>query len=400
VKTKLTVAIPTFNRAGLLKESLASVLAQDYDDFQVVVLDNASTDDTPAVVHSFKDSRVSYRRNRENIGSWRNWNRALELNQSPCLGIFHDDDLMQQGFLRESMAALEASPDAGFSFCLCDYIDNEGKLLSRQNDGGFQEGRVAGRAFIERMISAGYVVHTVSILMRASALKDVGPFDSPHSQHTFDLNLYLRLAAHGDVVFVRRPLVRLRVHPGQISQNAKRDRGGHVPFSTAGELIDGVAYLLASPGASDAAYRRWLSERLLALNGRRSEYAHYLLPNLYWSWAERLRLIESDIEASVPPGGSLILVDGDQLAAGGTLASRHAFPFPERNGYFNGLPADDEAAIRELDRLRGLGAGHLAFAWTGFGFIDQYPKFYQHVRERFACVLKNPRLILFDLRAP
>lgn len=62
--TKVTVVIPTYNRARLLSISLASALAQDYPDFQVIVLDNASSDDTEQVVRSFADSRVTYSRTR------------------------------------------------------------------------------------------------------------------------------------------------------------------------------------------------------------------------------------------------------------------------------------------------------------------------------------------------
>lgn len=61
---KVTVAIPTYNRSRLLKEAMASVLAQDYLDFRVMVVDNASSDDTEQVVRSFADSRVTYSRTR------------------------------------------------------------------------------------------------------------------------------------------------------------------------------------------------------------------------------------------------------------------------------------------------------------------------------------------------
>lgn len=397
MQTKLTVAIPTFNRAALLKESLASVLAQDYEDFQVIVLDNASTDETGAVVQSFNDPRLTYIQHPSNIGIWANWNRALEINQSPYLSIFHDDDLMQPGFLRESMTALESHPRAGFSFCLCEYVDGTGKRLSVQGAAGWDEGCVSGLDFLERMISIGYVVHTVSILMRSSALKVIGPFDSPHSKATFDLNLYLRLAARFDLAFIRKPLIRLRVHAGQLSQSLKRNAGGHAPFSTLGECLDAVAYLLESPRAANLGYRSWLSQRLLALNARRSEYAHYLLSGINWTWEERLEMSRREIEKIIPEGQKLILIDGDQLATGGTLAGRQAFPFTERDGYFYGPPADDAAAIQELNRLRQAGAGYLIFAWPGFFFIDHYPKFYEEVRRQFHCLLCNPRIIVFDL---
>lgn len=62
-ETKITVAIPMYNRAALLKTSLKSLLAQNYPDFSVIVIDNGSSDNTEAVVGSFADSRVTYGRN-------------------------------------------------------------------------------------------------------------------------------------------------------------------------------------------------------------------------------------------------------------------------------------------------------------------------------------------------
>ncbi len=74
-------------------------MEQDYPDVTVLVLDNASTDETCDIVHSFSDKRIAYICNEKNIGMYRNWNRAIELNESPYLCIFSDDDIMLQGFI-------------------------------------------------------------------------------------------------------------------------------------------------------------------------------------------------------------------------------------------------------------------------------------------------------------
>ena len=69
---RVTIAIPTRNRSHLLRVSLESALAQDYPDVQVMVLDNASTDDTQMVVRSFADTRVTYCRSEANLGTLAN----------------------------------------------------------------------------------------------------------------------------------------------------------------------------------------------------------------------------------------------------------------------------------------------------------------------------------------
>jgi len=78
---------------------------------------------------------------------------------------------------------------------------------------------------------------------------------------------------------------------------------------------------------------------------------------------------------------------------------RRIFPFTEHAGQYWGPPADDETAIRELDRLRGEGAELMAFARPAFWWLDQYAGLRDHLRAHFPCVLENERLVVFDLRS-
>src|SRR5687768_1095824 len=114
---KVTVALLTRNRPALLRLALQSVLAQRDVELSVIVLDNASADDTPDVARAFAaaDARVTYVRHESDIGIVRNWNRGIELAcaRSPLVSIFHDDDVMLPGFLAESARALQAHPTAG-----------------------------------------------------------------------------------------------------------------------------------------------------------------------------------------------------------------------------------------------------------------------------------------------
>lgn len=80
---KITIAIPTYNRAKLLTEAIESVLVQTYEDFELLISDNASTDETKNVVVSFKNPRIRYHRNKKNIGMMNNWNKCVTLCQVP-----------------------------------------------------------------------------------------------------------------------------------------------------------------------------------------------------------------------------------------------------------------------------------------------------------------------------
>ena len=399
-EAKVTVAIPTYNRARLLKISLESVLAQDYPDFRVVVLDNASTDDTEAVVRSLaqRDQRVTYLRNETNIGILRNWNRAIEVNSCPYLSILNDDDVMLPGFIRESVSALNKHPRAGFSFTLTRAIDLNGAPLDLQDaTGEVPDGVIDGLDYLELCLGGrGWHINTSSVLVKAAALAVVGPFDSPHSKHAFDTNMNHRLAAHFDIACIRKNLVHIRVHPGQESELHWSSAEGTGSFAVMAEQIDAIGYLLQSARAQDALYRRWLAERLLALHAFQSESVHKVVSNLYWTWTERLRIATQEVEALIPAGDTFILVDQNEWG-GEAVAGRHAIPFLERDGQYWGPPLDDETAIRELERLRQAGANFIVFGWPAFWWLYHYAELNRYLHSEFRCVLKNSRLVVFGL---
>ena len=80
------------------------------------------------------------------------------------------------------------------------------------------------------------------------------------------------------------------------------------------------------------------------------------------------------------------------------FGDRRAIPFLEKDGRYWGPPADDAAALRELERLRLAGARYIAFAWPSFWWLQHYGQFHRQIRAQFQCVLENQRLVVFKLR--
>jgi len=117
------------------------------------------------------------------------------------------------------------------------------------------------------------------------------------------------------------------------------------------------------------------------------------------SWYHRLYQSALDIKAQIPDGDTFVLVDQDNWATGGRVAGRRAFPFPELNGEFGGPPADDTVATEELERRRRAGAAFIVFAWQAFWWLDYYTGFKNYLETRFPCLMRNERLIIFDLRS-
>jgi SAM-dependent methyltransferase len=112
---------------------------------------------------------------------------------------------------------------------------------------------------------------------------------------------------------------------------------------------------------------------------------------------QRLELLSRDLAEIVPQGDAFVLVDEEQLR-GMISTGRSSLRFLERDGQYWGPPPDDVTAINELDRLRRKGASFIIFAWPAFWWLEHYAEFAQHLGSNFRCVLKNDRLVAFDLR--
>jgi hypothetical protein len=115
-------------------------------------------------------------------------------------------------------------------------------------------------------------------------------------------------------------------------------------------------------------------------------------------WMQGLYLMSQSIAALIPPEEAVILVDEAKFG-GMVTAGRRAIPFLERDGQYWGTPPDDATAITELERLRRSGAGFMVFAWPAFWWLDHYAGLRDYLRSKFRCVLKNERLVVFDLRS-
>jgi 2-polyprenyl-3-methyl-5-hydroxy-6-metoxy-1,4-benzoquinol methylase len=109
--------------------------------------------------------------------------------------------------------------------------------------------------------------------------------------------------------------------------------------------------------------------------------------------------LQNIVNNIVPTGETFILVDEDQWGGGEPVPDRRAIPFLERDGQYWGPPADDETAIRELQRLVHEGAGFIVFAWPAFWWFEYYSGLARHLRSTFRCVLQNERAVVFDLRS-
>jgi len=114
----VSFVVPCYEMAHLLPECIKSILAQTYQDFEILIMDNCSPDSTPEVAGSFNDARVRHIRNETNIGHLRNFNKGITLSRGKYVWLVSADDLLRSPrVLGHYVDLMERSPKVGYAFC-------------------------------------------------------------------------------------------------------------------------------------------------------------------------------------------------------------------------------------------------------------------------------------------
>jgi glycosyltransferase involved in cell wall biosynthesis len=221
----VTVGIPTYNRASLLKDALESVLAQTYSKFRLVIGDNASTDETPEVVASYSDARIDYIRGERNIGMIGNFNRLIQLADTEFLMLLPDDDLLYPDYLRSVVDVLQRHQTVGLVHTAFDEIDADSRV-QRYGVSMLKTARPltveTGPHFLERsMISLPLCFSTATY--RTCAIRKAGSMIAGEELFA-DVPLVLCMALNWDIAYIDRPLVGFRLHDA--TQTRRLAEGG------------------------------------------------------------------------------------------------------------------------------------------------------------------------------
>lgn len=219
---KVTVCIPTYNRCDYLKYSINSVLQQSYPDFELIICDDGSTDNTPEIVNQFNDSRLRYLRHQENIGRSRNMRSGFANSQGDYFLKFDDDDAITADFLGKTVAVLDRHQEVDF-VCTNHWVIGPNH---QRNEQATQENCARwGKDKIQEGIITDLLTQTFeyqslqvgSTLFRRQCLEEVD-YMRPEADGCEDFDLLVRLSIAGKTgYFIPELLMEYRFHGNQIS---------------------------------------------------------------------------------------------------------------------------------------------------------------------------------------
>ena len=214
----VSVNICMYNSSRYIDETLRGVFAQTLQDFEIVVVDDGSTDGSPELIEQhYRDPRITVvRQHHQTLRIARSV--ALAHSRGEYIAFLDSDDLWAPTKLERQVAAARTSPDAGLIFCDCELIDAAGRSIGRFSDqfdfGSMDLGGTRGHL---ELLRHGNFLGSPTPFAPAAALRAVGGFNHSY-QYVNDYDMWLRLARRYTLKFIDEPLAKYRIHETQFTQ--------------------------------------------------------------------------------------------------------------------------------------------------------------------------------------
>jgi len=214
------VCIPTYNNARYIYKTISSIIGQTYKNMEIIVCDNASTDNTEEIVKSFSDPRIVYYKNSELLACLANWNACIKKTNAEFVAIYHSDDIYAPEIVEKEVVFLQNHPTAGAVFCLDKLIDENGKFagagvklpkeINEKDEINFEE------LFTCLLENFGSFLVAPTFMTRKVVFKEVGFFDESGKfgdsiGSAGDTEMWLRIARKYNIGIIKERLIQRRI---------------------------------------------------------------------------------------------------------------------------------------------------------------------------------------------
>ena len=215
---RISVVIPTYNRQDLVVEAIESVLAQTFTDFEIIVVDDGSTDDTAVNIQPYLD-RITYSR-QENQGVAAARNAGIRLAQGEFVCFLDSDDLWIPTKLQAQIRFADAHPEYGLISSELQGFDADGKTKGPNKSAMY---KIRNGLVVEDLLFGNWI-QTSTVMLRRKCLDEVGWFDEDIGQFGEDWLLWMKVTSRFPIYFLPEPLVSYRFHPGRLTRHQPEEQ--------------------------------------------------------------------------------------------------------------------------------------------------------------------------------
>ncbi len=457
-KPRVSVCIPTRDRADCLGRAIESALTQSIEGLELIVLDDGSRDETPELLASVRDPRLRCLSHRRPLGVAASRNRLLAEARGEYVAWLDSDDAYEPDALSRLAAFLEGRPDVSLAHGAHGVIDAHGDPLPDwpapfEADAVETSGSAFGELVLENYIAAP------TVMVRREAHERAGAY-AEELERGEDWDMWMRLALQGSVAYVASRLAVYRYHDDSLSGGARRagdvlddarrvidrlfaaerdripgagrherrartalaarallalgdayTRGAEARALDAVRFFEreapdldagGLAELRGAIGAGDDYVVHQVSRELLAalvepLAGTRFGDRIARLVDVDADWSKTLLEIAATLRRVVPADGRLAIADKWDPTVR-RLSGRSGWTFPDRRFHPDGYPKSGLAAVRHLEEVREAGADHFVLTAATFWWLDHYPDLAAHLDRRYRLVWRDPHCVVYDLQ--
>jgi glycosyltransferase involved in cell wall biosynthesis len=230
VTPRVSVVVPSYNNASFIGATMDSILAQSFEDFEVVVADHSSADGTWELLqHYAADPRVRLLRTRTGGGAPANWQRVTDAARGELLKLVCGDDVIHPDCLRLQVEAMDANPSVVLVAARRDLIDARGDILVSGRGLAGLTGRVSGRTAARHSVVSGSNIfgEPACVLIRRQTLRDAGGWDGRYP-YVIDLSTYVNVLLRGDFLGIDESLAAFRLSSSQWSVHLAREQSRQV----------------------------------------------------------------------------------------------------------------------------------------------------------------------------
>lgn len=228
----VSISIPVYNAEKTIAETIQSIINQTYNNLEIIIVDNASTDNTLQVIKKFKDPRIKIYKNNKNIGAEKNFSKCVKLAKGRYIAIFHADDVYTKNMIKKQVEVFQNNPNIAAVFTRANKINSSGEIIGESRIPSHLKNKKCYHFYeiFTSILENGNFLVTPSVMVKSEIYKKMIPFNEKKFDTSADLDMWLRILEKHPIAIIDEKLMSYRISYEQGSYQLRKTRTEEADF--------------------------------------------------------------------------------------------------------------------------------------------------------------------------